>query len=52
MVGEEVAWSDSEGEGGGDDKGKKRMELDEGVLRLKEGSNQDNLDLVNDLFHW
>jgi len=53
MVGEEAASSDFEGEGGGDDKGKKRMELDEeGVLRLEEGSNEDDLDSLNGLFHW
>ena len=49
MVGE-VASSDSEGEGESDNEGKKRMEPDEGVLGLG-GSNDDNLDLVNGLFH-
>ena len=52
MVGEEAASSDSEGEGESDDEGKKRMELDEGVLRLEEGSNEDELDSLNGLFHW
>ena len=52
MVGEEVASSDSEGEGESDDKGKKRMELDEeGVLRLEGGSTDDDLDSVNGLLH-
>ena len=49
-VGEEAALSDSEGEGESDDEGKKRMESDEGVLRLG-GSNEDDLDLVNGLFY-
>lgn len=32
---------------------RKRMELDEeGVLRLEGGSNDDDLDLLNDLLHW
>ena len=53
MVGEEAASSDSEGEGGEDDEGKKRMEPDEeGVLRLEGGSNDDDLDSVNGLLHW
>ena len=53
MVGEEVVSSDSEGEGGEDDEGKKRMEPDEeGVLRLEGGSNEDDLDSLNGLFHW
>ena len=53
MVGEEAASSDSKGEGGGDDDGKKRMEPDEeGVLRLEEGSNEDDLDSLNGIFHW
>ena len=52
MVGEEAVSSDSEGEGGEDDEGKKRMELDkEGVLRLG-GSSEDDLDSLNGLFHW
>ena len=52
MVGEEAALLDSEGEGGGDDEGKKRMKLDEeGVLRLEGGSNEDDLDSLNGLFH-
>ena len=51
MVGEEAVSSDSEGEGESDDKGKKRMELDEeGVLRLG-GSTDDDLDSVNVLLH-
>lgn len=50
MVGEEVASSDSKAEGESDDEGKKRMEPDEGVLRLG-GSNKDDLDSVNGLFH-
>ena len=36
MVGEEAASLDSEGESENDDEGKKRMEPDEGVLRLEE----------------
>ena len=53
MVGEEVVSSDSEGEGGEDDEGKKRMEPDEeGVLRLEGGSSEDDLDSLNGLFHW
>ena len=53
MVGEEATSLDFEGEGGGDDEGKKRMELDEkGVLRLEGGSNEYNLDSVNEIFHW
>ena len=52
MVGEEIASSDFEGEGGGDDEGKKRMELDKkGVLRLEGGSSEDDLDSLNGLFH-
>ena len=52
MVGEKATSSDSEGEGGGDDEWKKRMEPDEeGVLRLEKGSNEDDLDSVNRLFH-
>ncbi len=51
MVGEEVALSDFEGEGENDNEGKKRMEPNKGVLRLG-GSNDDDLDLVNGLFHW
>ena len=52
MVGEEATSSDSEGEGESDDEGKRRMEPDdEGVLRLKEGLNDDDLDSVNGLFH-
>ena len=51
MVGEEAASSNSKGEGEIDDEGKKRMEPDKGVLRLEGGSNEDNLDSVNDLFH-
>ena len=53
MVGEEAALSDSEGESENDDEGKKRMEPDEGgVLRLEGGSNDEDLDSVNDLLHW
>ena len=52
IVGEKVASSDSEGEGESDDEGKKRMEPDEGVLRLEGGSNDDDLDLVNGFFYW
>ena len=53
MVGEEVASSDSEGEGENDDEGKRRMEPDdEGVLRLEGGSTDDDLDSVNGLLHW
>ena len=52
MVGEEVASSDLEGGGESDDKGKRRMESDKGVLRLEGGSNDDDLDSVNGLFHW
>ena len=53
MVDEEATSLDSEGEGGEDDKGKKRMEPDEeGVLRLEGGSSEDNLDLLNGLFRW
>ena len=49
MVGEEAGSSDSEGE----DEGKKQMESDEeGVLWLEGGSNDDDLDLINGLFHW
>lgn len=49
MVGEEAASSDSESDG----EGKRRMEPDEGgVLRLEEGSNDDDLDSVNGLYHW
>ena len=51
MVGEEVASSDLEGGGESDDKGKRRMEPDEGVMRLG-GSNDDDLDSVKGLFHW
>ena len=44
--------SDSEGEGEGDDEGKKRMEPDEeGVLRLEGGSSEDDMDSLNGLFH-
>ena len=52
MVGEEAESSNSEGEDESDDEGKKRMELDEGVLRLEGGSNDDDLDSVYGLFHW
>ena len=52
MVGEEATLLDLEGECESDDEGKKRMEPDEGVLRLEQGSNEDDLDLVNGLFHW
>lgn len=53
MVGEEAASSDSESDGESDDEGKRRMEPDEGgVLRLEEGSNDDDLDSVNGLYHW
>ena len=52
MVGEEAALLDSEGEGESDDEGKRIMEPDEGVLRLEGGSNDDDLDSVNGLFHW
>ena len=52
MVGEEATSSDSEGGGESDDEGKKRLEPDEGVLRLEGGSNDDDLDSVNGLFHW
>ena len=53
MVGEEALSSDSEGEGARDDKGKKRMEPDEEVLlKLEGGSSDDDLDSLNDLFHW
>ena len=53
MVGEEALSSDFEGEGAGDDKGKKRMEPDEeGVLRLQGGSSDDDLDSLNGLFYW
>ena len=52
MVGEETASSDSEGEGESDDEGKKIMEPNEGVLRLEGESNDDDLDLINGLFHW
>ena len=53
MVSEEVASSDSESDGESDDEGKRRMEPDEeGVLRLDGGSNDDDLDSVNGLFHW
>ncbi len=49
---DEVASLDSKGEGGGDDEGKKRMEAnEEGVLRLEEGLNEDDLDSLNGLFH-
>ena len=49
MVGEEAGSFDSERE----DKCKKKMELnEEGVLRLEGGSKDDDLDLVNGLFHW
>lgn len=51
MVGEEAASSNSESEGEDDNEGKKRMEPDEGVLRLG-GSNDDDLDSVNGLLHW
>ena len=52
MVGEEAASSSFEGECGGDDEGKKRMEPDkEGVLRLEGGLSEDDLDSLNDLFH-
>ena len=52
MVGEETALSDLEGESENDDEGKKRMEPDEeGVLRLEGGLNEDDLDLLNGLFH-
>ena len=48
MVGEEAASSDSKGEGGEDDEGKKKMEPDEeGVLRLEGGSSEDDLDSLN-----
>ena len=53
MVNEEALSSDSEGEGEGDDEGKKRMEPDEeGVLRLEGGSSDEDLDSLNSLFHW
>ena len=53
MVGEEAASSNSKSEGESDDEGKRRMELDEeGILRLEGGSNDDDLDSVNGLFHW
>ena len=52
MVGEEAASPDSESEGESDDEGKKRMEPDEGVLRLEEGSNEDDLGSMNRFFHW
>lgn len=52
-VGEEVASLDSESESENEDDGKKRMEPDEeGVLRLEGGSNDDDLDSLNNLFHW
>ena len=52
MVGEEAVSSDSEGEAESDDEGKRRMEPDERVLRLQRGSNDDDLDSMNGLFHW
>ena len=52
MVGKEAASSDSKGEGESNDEGKKRMKLEEGVWRLEGGSNEDDLDSVNDLLHW
>lgn len=49
--GEDIVASDSEGEE--EDEGKKEMEPDdEGVLKLKGESNDDNLESVNGLFHW
>ena len=52
-VGEEAASLDSKSEDESDDKGKRRMEPDEGgVLRLEGGSNDDDLDSVDGLFHW
>ena len=49
MVGEETLSFDFEEE----DEGKQRMEPEkEGVLRLEGGSTDDDLDLVNKLFHW
>ena len=51
MVGEEAASKNSEGECESDNEGKKRMELDERVLRLEGGLNEDDLDSVNCLFH-
>ena len=51
MVGEDVASSNYEGEEG-DDEGKKRMEPDEErILKLDGGSNDNNLDSLNDLLH-
>ncbi len=53
MVGEEAVSSDSKGEGEGDNERKKKMEPnEEGVLRLEEGLNDDDLNSVNGLFHW
>ena len=51
MVSEEATSSDSKSEGKSDDERKRRMEPDEGVLRLG-GSNDDDLDSVNGFFHW
>ena len=53
MIGEGAMLFDFEGEGGGDDEGKKRLKPDEeGILRLEGGSNDDDLDSVNGLLHW